>query len=371
MSLINDALRQADADQCRRDAGAEPPAPPTLPTEETREPQNPPTPRGRSPWTVVLAAGLLVLVGLTAYGLWWGVGRARETAGLAVQSATAAAEKAVQQPSAAEAAAEAEAEPTPGAPATSVQTSTGLAGEAGAATPDDTAPADHPGPESGGSDGLAEAGGRPDGEPAVAAAVSAEPSSGGEAALGIAESWTPDLLLRDAPHAGAASAGPDGPGGAAPVLFDRLLAALQAAVRGAPPAPPTVAPAGQMPAEQTPAGPGRPPASTLPGPPGADGSAAATEKQPETARAKNRGKGADGGLFGGGPAAPKKPAPLPPVDTSAFTISSIMTGPGGGLAIINGRPVREGETVAGAKVIRISGRAVELEIDGRRATVGM
>ena len=40
-------------------------------------------------------------------------------------------------------------------------------------------------------------------------------------------------------------------------------------------------------------------------------------------------------------------------------------------AIINGRPVHEGETVAGAKVVRISGRAVELEIDGRRATVGM
>jgi len=48
-----------------------------------------------------------------------------------------------------------------------------------------------------------------------------------------------------------------------------------------------------------------------------------------------------------------------------------MNGPNGGLAIINGRPVREGETVAGAKVVRIGNRTVEVEINGRRATVGM
>jgi hypothetical protein len=65
------------------------------------------------------------------------------------------------------------------------------------------------------------------------------------------------------------------------------------------------------------------------------------------------------------------PAAVPPVDTSHLKISSIMKGPKGALAIINGRPVSEGESIAGAKVLRIGTRTVEVEIDGRQATVGM
>jgi len=71
------------------------------------------------------------------------------------------------------------------------------------------------------------------------------------------------------------------------------------------------------------------------------------------------------------PQAEPKPAPLPPVDTSGFKVSSIVSGPQGGAAIINGRPVRVGDTVGGAKVIKITPRSVEVEIDGRRATLAL
>ncbi len=70
--------------------------------------------------------------------------------------------------------------------------------------------------------------------------------------------------------------------------------------------------------------------------------------------------------------AEKKPPPAaPPVDTSHLKVSSIMLGPRGGTAIINGRPVGVGETVGGAKVIKITRRIVEVEINGRRATLRM
>ncbi len=68
--------------------------------------------------------------------------------------------------------------------------------------------------------------------------------------------------------------------------------------------------------------------------------------------------------------AEKKPTPADlPVDTSHLKVSSIMIGPRGGTAIINGRPVGVGETVGGAKVIKITRRVVEVEINGRRATL--
>jgi len=71
------------------------------------------------------------------------------------------------------------------------------------------------------------------------------------------------------------------------------------------------------------------------------------------------------------PQAEAKPARPPPVDTSRFKVSSIVSGPQGGTAIINGRPVRVGDTVGGAKVIKITPRSVEVEIDGRRATLAL
>jgi hypothetical protein len=48
-----------------------------------------------------------------------------------------------------------------------------------------------------------------------------------------------------------------------------------------------------------------------------------------------------------------------------------MRGPNGSLAIINGKPVGEGATVRGAKVIRIQPLSVELELDGQRFTLGL
>jgi len=66
--------------------------------------------------------------------------------------------------------------------------------------------------------------------------------------------------------------------------------------------------------------------------------------------------------------AEKKPAPpVLPLDTSHLKISSIVSGPQGGTAIINGRPVQVGDTVGNAKIIAITPRMVEVEIDGRRA----
>ena len=67
-----------------------------------------------------------------------------------------------------------------------------------------------------------------------------------------------------------------------------------------------------------------------------------------------------------------KPAPsLPPVDTSRLKVSSIVSGPQGGTAVINGRPVRVGDTIGGATIIKITPRTVEVEIDGRRATLAL
>jgi len=365
MSLINDALRRADVDRRRRDAGADPPAPPPLPPEEAQEPQTPPSSRGRSPWTMVLAGVFLILVGLTAYGVWWGIGRPRETAGLAVRSATAALQKTAKHPSAVAAASKAA--PAPSSAATSVQTRTGSAKEPAAEAPDQTATA-------GATPEPAETAVTPASQPTEAAVPAAQPSPGGEAARDLADGWTPDLLLRDPPDAADASVGTGATEGPGPALFNRMLAILQAAARDAAQGQQPTGPAGQPQAAAD-----QRPAPTVEAPRGADGSADATEKRPDAARDKDRVKAPAGGLFDTGPAAPeptpkkpgRAPAPLPPVDTSAFKISSILKGPGGGVAIINGRPVHEGETVAGAKVVRISGRAVELEIDGRRATVGM
>jgi hypothetical protein len=54
-----------------------------------------------------------------------------------------------------------------------------------------------------------------------------------------------------------------------------------------------------------------------------------------------------------------------------FRISGIMGGPKVDVAIINGRPVSKGQTVNGAKVVKVGRREVEMEKDGRRFTVGM
>jgi len=71
------------------------------------------------------------------------------------------------------------------------------------------------------------------------------------------------------------------------------------------------------------------------------------------------------------PDAETRPSPPVPVDTSHLKVSSIVCGPQGETAIINGRPVRVGDTVGGAKIITITPRSVVVEIDGRRVTLAL
>jgi len=100
------------------------------------------------------------------------------------------------------------------------------------------------------------------------------------------------------------------------------------------------------------------------------------KKAPSAAKAKTASRKKDPPASSAPKAKPqtaeKKPPPAAlPVDTSHLKVSSIMFGPRGGTAIINGLPVGVGETIGGAKVIKISRRTVEVEIDGRRATLRM
>ena len=69
--------------------------------------------------------------------------------------------------------------------------------------------------------------------------------------------------------------------------------------------------------------------------------------------------------------APKPAQPEVKFDPSACTITGVLAGPDGGTAIINGRFVRIGQTVDGAKLIRITPNGVELEANGRRYSLGM
>jgi chromosome partitioning protein len=54
-----------------------------------------------------------------------------------------------------------------------------------------------------------------------------------------------------------------------------------------------------------------------------------------------------------------------------YSLGAIMRGPNGSLAIINGKPIGEGATIRGAKVIKIQPLSVELELDGQRFTLGL
>ena len=65
--------------------------------------------------------------------------------------------------------------------------------------------------------------------------------------------------------------------------------------------------------------------------------------------------------------APAAPAPVGrSTAPAAFRLRGILSGPGGKVAIINGRPVGVGQTIRGAKVVSIGSFRVELERDGRR-----
>ncbi|MHC4788765.1 MAG: hypothetical protein ACYS8K_06105 [Planctomycetota bacterium] len=77
---------------------------------------------------------------------------------------------------------------------------------------------------------------------------------------------------------------------------------------------------------------------------------------------------------GDGPTAGAKPdtaprtwqyIPCPP----GFQFTGVVQRPDGALAAINGRFVRIGSKVNGAKVVRISNSSVEMELDGKRFLV--
>jgi len=54
-----------------------------------------------------------------------------------------------------------------------------------------------------------------------------------------------------------------------------------------------------------------------------------------------------------------------------FRLTAIMEGPEGKVAIVNGLPMRIGETILGAKITEIGRYHVELESEGRHITIGM
>ena len=72
---------------------------------------------------------------------------------------------------------------------------------------------------------------------------------------------------------------------------------------------------------------------------------------------------------------PKPPKAEPPeptpvyIDTSQFRLSGIICGPDENVAIINGHPTRAGQTVLGAKVIRIERDRVEMLLAGRQFSI--
>lgn len=59
------------------------------------------------------------------------------------------------------------------------------------------------------------------------------------------------------------------------------------------------------------------------------------------------------------------------IDPRSFTLTGIMKGPDEAVAIINGYPVRLGEAVGEAKLVKIGRHSVVLEVSGCRVTVRM
>ena len=346
MSLIHEALRRADEDQRGQSAGVPASAPPVLPSDD---PQT--VPHGRSLWLVPLGAVLVILVGVATYAVWWGIGAAREQAGLAVRSAAAGLEKAAGT-AVAESLAAAASGPAQSAAATDVTAAEAptSAEETPVTLPDATAAAAET--ATGMQTSTAAASG-PASETASERGANTGPTDTGEADL--AGGWTPDLLLKP-PAEGPTPAEQAAAGRPDPALLDRMLTVLEAAAREA----------ARRQAEAAAGTPGT--AATNAGTSGA-GETEELSGSPETATAS---AGASSKTTPAKPAAKTPAAEAGPViDTSQVKISSIMVGPHGGLAVINGRPVRVGDTILGATVVAITSRSVEVEKDGRRATIGL
>ena len=65
------------------------------------------------------------------------------------------------------------------------------------------------------------------------------------------------------------------------------------------------------------------------------------------------------------------PKPDDKESVPGLTLSGIMSGPGGDAALINGQMVQVGETVGGAKLIRVLYQAVELQVGDRQVVLRM
>jgi hypothetical protein len=74
------------------------------------------------------------------------------------------------------------------------------------------------------------------------------------------------------------------------------------------------------------------------------------------------------------PPASAAPAGSPasmPAGGGGFRLSGIMSGPGSDAALINGQMVEVGQTIDGAKLVRVLGQAVELQVGERRFILRM
>jgi len=342
MSLIHEALRRADEDQCRRDAGVEGLGPPPLP------PDDPQTASARrSPWLICLAGVLVVFAGVAAYAVWWGIGAAREEAGLAVRSAAARLQQAAGRAASGRKARAMAAQTRPSVPAK------GAAADAETSVQETSSDSQRPVAEI--ADTIAATPSTADAGtsgPAPAGITVAVPVAPAEEAL--ASRWTPDLLLKTSTDTPAPTeVVPTGDPESA--LFDRMVAVLESAAREAvrrqaevsdkPSDTGTVSPASLsnvVPAADP------TPSQSRSGAEADEPSETPTKTTPKTAA-----------------------EPGPVIDPSKVKISSIMVGPNGNLAVINGRPVRIGDSVLGATVVGITSRSVEVEKDGRRATLGL
>ena len=308
MSLVNDALRRADEEERQRLAGVTPPGPPAT---ERR-----PAPRRWLRRLLISGCIFLGVAGAAAYGIWWVAGRVIQEATAAVNDLTEQGAAAVAVSATAALPAAVTVQPKSGQP--DRRTATEQPPPSGA-TP--SSPVE-PLPPSGSDSRI---------DPEVVKQIASSLMS--QMGLAAGSGATP----KDGGEAGPSSVG-DGSTAPEPAGPRTVLKVVEPASK-----PQTNKKKHPLPAKaeaKTASARKDPPASSAP------------KAKPQTAE--------------------KKPPPAAtPVDTSHLKVSSIMFGPRGGTAIINGRPVGVGETIGGAKVIKISRRIVEVEIDGRRATLRM
>ncbi|HEX6737080.1 MAG TPA: hypothetical protein VF310_02295 [Vicinamibacteria bacterium] len=69
------------------------------------------------------------------------------------------------------------------------------------------------------------------------------------------------------------------------------------------------------------------------------------------------------------PAAGAPPALAPAAAADALRLEAVSEQDGVAVAVVNGQLVREGDRIGEATVIKISGQAVEIEVNGRRSTL--